>query len=801
HVIRHEMVHAFMLEKLAQVMSDRSRFTYSHPPLWFVEGMAEYFAAPHANTQSHMFVRDGLIHGKLLGLPDIWRIAGSFMMYKQGEAVVRYIATNFGDEAVIALLENWWVSDKFTFVLKNTINMDLYELSDAFMRGLKRRYYPEILHRAFAPDVATQLTLPRTFHSRPAVAVGSDGQETIYSLFAHDGVICVGKLSENRYGHLEQKIMVEGGRSTAFESIPAFRSKIEAIGDTLVFVAKNHGQDAIYVWDTTKKRTNARSFTFPGLSVISSPTLSPTGHKIVFSAIDTTGSMDLFLYNIPEARLVRLTQDPYAEEDPDYHPHEDVVIFSSDRCENGHSENQGIYQIDLTTRAISALTCGPHSDAHPDWSPDGQSFVFTSDRDGVFNIYQYDYESHTIIRQTSVLGGVTTPAFLPDNSGFVATGYYNGEFHLYEFSLEGPDNANPTVLASVDSTGSSWMSKEPEDFDYVTRDYKQKLGLDFAAAGVAIDPDFGALGNGAEVVLSDILGNHQYYLFFGNTSEVDGNFFKRLNAGINYVNLSHRLNYSVGVFHLTSFTGDFFSAYRSERRYGVATGLRYPFSKFSRVDGSLVLRFIEREADFVALAQRKSFIGSTFLTYAMDNTLLTIGGPLKGWRYYATVGHTFDFRDRGFDNTTLQFDVRKYFKITRRIVLAERFITRHSLGGDFQIFYLGGPWDLRGYKFREFFGRSTYLINNEIRFPLIDRFALGLPFGTVETPLMRGSLFLDMGRANRFLGDTDWLGSMGAGVELNLGYAPLIRVNFTRSTDFSTISSETDWEFFIGYNY
>jgi hypothetical protein len=82
HVIRHEMVHAFMLEKLALVMSGKNRFTYSHPPLWFIEGMAEYFADRSANTQSHMFIRDALMRNRLPDLMNIWQIEGSFMMYK-----------------------------------------------------------------------------------------------------------------------------------------------------------------------------------------------------------------------------------------------------------------------------------------------------------------------------------------------------------------------------------------------------------------------------------------------------------------------------------------------------------------------------------------------------------------------------------------------------------------------------------------------------------------------------------------------------------------------------------------------
>ena len=37
HLIRHEMVHSFMLAKLAHVMNDRGIYDYNGPPLWFIE--------------------------------------------------------------------------------------------------------------------------------------------------------------------------------------------------------------------------------------------------------------------------------------------------------------------------------------------------------------------------------------------------------------------------------------------------------------------------------------------------------------------------------------------------------------------------------------------------------------------------------------------------------------------------------------------------------------------------------------------------------------------------------------------
>ena len=108
HVIRHEMVHAFMLEKMAQVMMQQhNRFAYTQPPLWFIEGMAEYFAMQgKESTEFNMFIRDGLMHNRLPDLLNIWQIYGSFLMYKEGEAACHYIADNFGEEAIIQILED-----------------------------------------------------------------------------------------------------------------------------------------------------------------------------------------------------------------------------------------------------------------------------------------------------------------------------------------------------------------------------------------------------------------------------------------------------------------------------------------------------------------------------------------------------------------------------------------------------------------------------------------------------------------------------------------------------------------------
>jgi hypothetical protein len=712
---------------------------------------------------------------------------------------MNYIATSFGEDAVVQILENWWMSDNFSMVLKKTLDMDMVELSDAFMKNVKRRYYPAVLHSQFVSDIGRQLTPNGSFHSRPTVTRDNSDVERLYALCSRDWVINVCEIVKPGNHNFKRRVIVEGSRSSAVESIPAFRSKLEAIGDSLLFVAKSKNRDVIYIWDRVRRKKTAQ-FKFDGLTLLSSPTMSRDRKRLVFSAINTKGSMELYLYNLETKELEQLTDDNFSEDEPDYNPTRDEILFTSDRNAQGRYTYTGIFKMDLATRKVEAVTGGWFADSNPEWAPDGKSFLFTSNRDGTFDIYHYRGDS--IVRQTNVLGGVTSPAFLPDGRGFVAEAYSDQQFLLYEFPLK-DGYGTPTLVARADSATVGWQQLDETEYEYETSDYRMKLGIDFVAAGVSFSPEFGEVGNGAQLVLTDVLGDHQVFMAVGNTSEGFDDFWRRMNAAVTYVNLSRRLHYSLGLFHLNNRRQDPVSYGVTERRYGGALGVSLPLDRFRRVESTLVLQHFERGLSFEDFGEpyQQSFLGTLYLTYVSDKTLWTIGGPLTGWRWYVRGGRTHDFLSRGFSSTSAHVDVRRYFKITPRIVFANRFHYNSVWGSALQLFYLGGPWDLRGYNFRQFIGRTTYLLNSEIRFPLIDRFALDFPFGKLEIPMFRGAVFMDVGKVTRFVADSDLLGSFGVGTELNLGFAPVVRVNWTRQTDFRTISARNGWELFIGYNF
>ena len=95
-------------------------------------------------------------------------------------------------------------------------------------------------------------------------------------------------------------------------------------------------------------------------------------------------------------------------------------------------------------------------------------------------------------------------------------------------------------------------------------------------------------------------------------------------------------------------------------------------------------------------------------------------------------------------------------------------MTRYNHGKEALRFYMGGSWDLRGYKRWSLWGKKIFLINNELRFPFIDRFIINFPFGGMGFSAIRGAAFMDFGNAWDDKLDTV-LGSTGFGIRFRLG--------------------------------
>lgn len=111
-----------------------------------------------------------------------------------------------------------------------------------------------------------------------------------------------------------------------------------------------------------------------GLQRYDYPAVSPDGSHIVFDS-EVSGNRDLYLLNVADNTITRLTVDPSIDATADWFPNGEKLVFQSER-----SGNRDLFTLDLATGAIENLTDHPAEDSHPKVAADGQSMVFDSNR-------------------------------------------------------------------------------------------------------------------------------------------------------------------------------------------------------------------------------------------------------------------------------------------------------------------------------------------------------------------------------------------------------------------------------------
>jgi len=97
HVLTHEMVHAFQFDiLLADGAGDLVR--RFNPPLWFMEGMAEYLSVGMDNI-TRMWMRDAVLNNTLLTIPEMTYVF-DIRVYRMGQAIWYYVGERYGKEVV-----------------------------------------------------------------------------------------------------------------------------------------------------------------------------------------------------------------------------------------------------------------------------------------------------------------------------------------------------------------------------------------------------------------------------------------------------------------------------------------------------------------------------------------------------------------------------------------------------------------------------------------------------------------------------------------------------------------------------
>ena len=776
HTLRHELVHVFQLSLLTEGFLRFPRGQHAALPLWFTEGLAEYLSAGE-DSRDEMILRDLTVSGRLPTLVQL-TYAGGGIIYPIGGSIVRYLGLTYGDWRLAALYHDLWKYPTLDDATQELYGRTLTQLSDEWRFWLRRRYYPEVDSTrplSLSARQLTRLAIKPTAYRPP----GDTGVRLVYFSPA-DGYVSIYSRSLDRD---DARPVVRGERSPEFESFHFFESRVDVnAAGVAVFGSRFESRDALIFWDLQRERLVGR-YQFPSLVSILSPAWAPDGKSVVFSGLAVTGYADLYRLWLSDGRLERLTNDRYQDGDPSVSPDGRTVVFASDRTAFGAQGGHNLFLLDLATGAIRYLTYGDWQDEGPRWSPETGRIWFTSDRDGTLQIYSVD-STGIGRRETATLDGAFDPQFVPGRDGFVFGGFADLSFNLYFESISA-DSTAPKIALPEHPAAPGWEWPElsaPAVARTSPVPYKRQYGLDFAAGEAAVAPGLGSQ-QGAVALFSDLLNDHAFITTlssFSYSGSGFGNLFKNISGSVFYLNQTHRVNWGVGAYRQRGlfYEGDFTSLFQ-ETAYGVLGQVRYPLSRFRRVEAEFRLEHSDRfdfASDVISSEpRRKAWLAANYLTYVMDNSLWLETGPIDGERYSLTAGLVNDVNHGRFDAFVFSGDARRYFRTSRRSAVAVRALGYWTGGERPRLINIGGSWGLRGYPYFGYVsGTRAWLLSAEWRFPIADYLTFGFPFGAAQFPGVQGAVFTDLGRAwTPTLTQRGSLGSWGLGLRMPIA-APLV---------------------------
>ncbi|MFQ5603815.1 MAG: peptidase MA family metallohydrolase [bacterium] len=800
HVLTHEMVHAFQFDIL---LSDGPadlvrRF---NPPLWFMEGMAEYLSVGMDNI-TRMWMRDAVLNNTLLTIPEM-NLVFDIRVYRMGQAIWYYVGERYGKEVVGRIFKTARATGDLNRAFKAHTGLDLNELSKRWQDDARTRYLPANVLLKKPEEVAEPLTDPCLDCTRLNIvpAISPDGNSLAY---IGDKDYTLNMFLRSLEDKDKMHKIVRSGSSESYESLRYFNTSMNwsPDGNYFSFVSKAGGNDAIYIVNANKKKI-MKKLKFKELTGMAAPSWSPDGGRMVFSGIHG-GISDLYVVNRDGANLQKLTHDRYSYLHPQWSPDGKTIAFTTDRGPNTHIDelifgeyNIALYDIETGTFDMLTETGGNH--INPIWSADGTEIYFISDMSGIPNIYSIELETREIYRITNFITGVAgiiteSPAIsLATETGRLAfSAFSNGGWYIYtldEYEKEKIDRSEVLVLEPLEDSNEKYFEYTLGDSsEFLLSDYNSKLSPDLIVGGGAFATNVGFAGQTA-FLFSDMLGDKTLILqaaLFGDPLEST--------IIATYFNQKHRLNYAISAFQFRDDFGVFTAtddedfAFVSQIFRGFGLGASLPFDTFTRLELGADVFFVNSEVVGFNFTTGRSTsrngsnaIFSSFdVSLVRDSAFWGIAAPISGTRARLTIAQNVG----DLQYTSIIADYRKYFAISiPRYSVAYRITAGTNLGRDKRIFGIGGPFTFRGADFGDISGTNVFFQNVEFRFPLF-------PYLPLQYDFLTGVAFFDAAHAwgvdrnrdnisfNLFDDFSDIKTSYGLGIRFNLGGLLVLRWDF-----------------------
>lgn len=775
-VSTHELGHQFLIQKVRTLGEDSAGDPLNRLPLWFVEGIAEYYATGF-DDESRMLVHD------LVTNPDVMRGYGmlgffddipgsSLWTYRVGVARITFLEEVYGKDTVQKLIDRvatgktrFGAPKSFETNLEELVGEDRAAIAERFTAWLKGDAYAGWLGAKQTPADLKPLDALRGYVQTLAAAPAGDA--LLYrSIDPHTGRVRLW-LVDPRAPLQAKDVAVDG--VPGVESLHPVEQRSFDLGkERLVYVAEAQGRDRI-AWQTWSRKATKKERSDPdqlppigmaaaqtgeaprgeawrvrfrlgrrefvdlrphGLVAAFAPSLSPDGTRVAFVGLDEAGQRDLYVVALEgDAAPVRLTRDPFAERATSWGV--GGIVYTSDAT--GHGK-QNLFRVAPEGGEATRLTTEAVDHDAPVQLADGR-VLFTAWVDGHAQLHAVEPEG---VRPVSdVATALATPAPGPGEE-VRALLYESGAWRPARVSPDG--DAEPRPAPPPDA---------PRDLD--RRDLAAAVPYrPGSPENWRLDDIFGLVGAGGGSLLgmlymsgSDRLRDHMVTLnvyFYGELALTDGY--------MAYLDQSGRTTWGGGPFHYLRFRvdetlGEDLLFQSGERFYGGFGSWRYPFGPYvyAQVDEAVgeVRYFLFEET---AAALDDIAVGDQSGTQAWEaahgeprfqsETTVRVGLDTVG--YHATTGPidgssllaagTFGWQPFvGETYQTLRLDGETYLpiRLSSGTNLGFRGGGGTSFGGTYaQSFYLLSYDTLRsvGYGDEYLLGRHFWFARSELQVPL-----------------------------------------------------------------------------------
>ena len=793
-VIFHELIHIFQYDIIYQKPHARiysGEFLYS-APIWFIEGMADYFAEDN-DAIGEMVIRDASMNNNIVPLPQLHnfnRLSSPFVGYKLGQLAVAYLTETYGREKIAEILQGLRQSrtKDINQVFIEVLGVELKEFDKAWRQTVKKRYWPLIVDREL-PDLAAKNLTEKSRYSHNIKPIWSPSGDIVAYVTGNEGFLEIVLMSA-KTGERIKRVTKQFFREKYEEIRTDFSGFGRSLawapdGDRIAFVAKYH--DANYLLEVnilTEELTQYYELDFDN---VASPDYDGSGERIIFSALKE-GQTDLHIIELLTGDIERLTFDLYNDTHPSWHPTTGEIVYTSER-----GGKNRLVLVNLNNNTERVLTTGPYNAISPTWTPGGESILFCSDALGIYDVYELEIVEKTstqesteateetqteqqtdsatevaliettketenpseasltieLTRLTNIMTGCFNPSLSPDRKRLLFSAYQNGK---YDVCLM---DTSKTIEAEVEVSDTGELSailtaEEPENYRIAKRKYSTRSS--FALDAIFPDFSFGADGilrSTVQIIGSDMLGNHRFGVSVMNQSSyLAPDFIAQYGFLTNRTDIG-ALIYNYHEYHILG--GIQRRRGILQRITGLGAYLNYPFDRYHRLDFELSMYSKPFSFNYQTSQPLDPYDDRGLLTvgsvaFVGDTTMWREWEPYTGSRYRIELEQSFPALGSELALTNVIFDARRYFGLGRRSTIAARLLLGANFGADKSYFYLGGIDTIRGHDYEALVGTRIGLLNLEVRIPFIDVLHFGWPVPWTLGGI-RGIAFADMGGA------------------------------------------------------